>query len=167
MNTPKSALLAAVKRRARFSMVLFSLTLSLTRGQETPFSLRTSFCGAMTTRAVSFRSRARGTGDREEWVKVLFLSSLGGLFDVSGLGLGPNSRTPGRPAGLLSGCWQEQITARVRARGDRRRVHGLAADDRRPRRRCHRRGPRLRRDRGAEEEARAGERVPARGGEPG
>src|SRR5215475_11690158 len=54
MNTPKSALLAAVKRRARFSMVLFSLTLSPTRRQEIPFSLRTSFCGSMTTRAVSF-----------------------------------------------------------------------------------------------------------------
>src|SRR5258708_916585 len=36
-----------------FSMVLFSLTLAPTNGQETPFSLKTSFCGSMTTSAVS------------------------------------------------------------------------------------------------------------------
>ena len=39
-----------------FSTVLFSLTLSPTKAHETPFSLRTSFCGSMTTSAVSFLS---------------------------------------------------------------------------------------------------------------
>ena len=53
MNTPKSCSFAAWKSRARFSTVLFSLTLAPTSPQETPFSLRTSFCGSMTTSAVS------------------------------------------------------------------------------------------------------------------
>ena len=56
MKTPKPCSFAALKSRARFSTVLFSLTLSPTRPQETPFSLRTSFCGSMTTSAVSFLS---------------------------------------------------------------------------------------------------------------
>src|SRR5471030_148313 len=53
MKTPYSCFFAAAKRRARFSTVLFSLTLAPTRPQETPFSLRTSFCGSMTTSAVA------------------------------------------------------------------------------------------------------------------
>ena len=36
-----------------FSTVLFSLTLAPTRPHETPVSLSTSFCGSMTTSAVS------------------------------------------------------------------------------------------------------------------
>ena len=54
MKTPKSCSFAALKSRAMFSTVLFSLTLSPTKPQEMPFSLRTSFCGSMTTSAVSF-----------------------------------------------------------------------------------------------------------------
>src|SRR3954463_5732188 len=53
MKTPKPRPFAAWKSRARFSTVRFSLTLSPTSPQETPFSLRTSFCGSMTTNAVS------------------------------------------------------------------------------------------------------------------
>ena len=39
-----------------FATVSFSWTLSPTRPQETPCSLKTSFCGSMTTSAVSFLS---------------------------------------------------------------------------------------------------------------
>lgn len=39
---------AASKSRARFSTVLFSLTLAPTCAQETLFLLKTSFCGSMT-----------------------------------------------------------------------------------------------------------------------
>src|SRR5947209_8533755 len=53
MKTPKPRSLAARKSRSRFSTVLLSRTLAPTRAQETPVSLRTSFCGSMTTRAVS------------------------------------------------------------------------------------------------------------------
>src|SRR5262249_3208321 len=57
MKTPKPCSFAALKSRAMFSTVLFSLTLAPTNPQETPFSLKTSFCGSMTTRDVSFLSR--------------------------------------------------------------------------------------------------------------
>src|SRR5436305_308191 len=52
-------------------------------------------------------------------------------------------------------------------RGARAGLHGLAAGDRRRRRGRHRHRPRLRADRGAVAPARAGERVPARGGHAG
>src|SRR5882724_2756761 len=51
---PKPCSFAARKSRARFSTVLFPLTLSPTNPHETPFSLSTTFCGSMTTTAVSF-----------------------------------------------------------------------------------------------------------------
>src|SRR5258708_32214032 len=54
MKPPKPCSFAAWKSRSMFSTVLFSLTLAPTNPQETPFSLRTSFCGSMTTSAVSF-----------------------------------------------------------------------------------------------------------------
>src|SRR3954468_23501336 len=53
MKTPNPPSFADRKSRSRFSTVLFSLTLSPTSPQDTPFSLRTSFWGSMTTRAVS------------------------------------------------------------------------------------------------------------------
>ena len=56
---------------------------------------------------------------------------------------------------------------RLRPRGGRAGLHGLAADDRRPRRRRHRHRPGVRADRGAAAAAGAGERVPARGGRRG
>ena len=43
MKTPKPLSFAAWNRRSMFPTVLFSLTLSPTNPQETPFSLRTSF----------------------------------------------------------------------------------------------------------------------------
>ena len=56
MKTPKPWSFAAWKSRSMFATVSFSWTLSPTRPQETPCSLRTSFCGSMTTSAVSFLS---------------------------------------------------------------------------------------------------------------
>ena len=56
---------------------------------------------------------------------------------------------------------------RLRPRGGRAGLHGLAADHRRPRRRRHRHRPGVRADRGAHAAAGAGERVPARGGDAG
>src|SRR5215510_9626719 len=56
MKTANPPSFAATKSRARFSTVLFSRTLSPTRLHDTPFSLRTSFCGSMTTTAVSLLS---------------------------------------------------------------------------------------------------------------
>src|SRR4051794_22504766 len=53
MKTPKPRPFAARNSRSRFATVSFSRTLSPTRAQETPPSLRTSFCGSMTTSAVS------------------------------------------------------------------------------------------------------------------
>src|SRR5215471_2928235 len=58
MKTANPYSFAALKSRVRFSTVLFSLTLAPTRLHETPFSLRTSFCGSMTTSAVSLLSRS-------------------------------------------------------------------------------------------------------------
>jgi hypothetical protein len=51
---PKLFFFAALKSRSMFSIVLFSLTLSPTNFQVTPFSLRKSFCGSMISTAVSF-----------------------------------------------------------------------------------------------------------------
>src|SRR5215472_18274203 len=56
MRTSNPLIFAVLKIRSMCSMVLFSLTLSPTSCQVTPFSLRKSFCGSVTTTAVSFLS---------------------------------------------------------------------------------------------------------------
>jgi hypothetical protein len=50
----ESVFFAALKIRSMFSTVLYSLTRSPTNPQVMPFSLKTSFCGSVSTTAVSF-----------------------------------------------------------------------------------------------------------------
>ena len=91
---------------------------------------------------------------------------LAGLGRPPGMGEGRGDRRVRRPAAGLPGRGAGGAR-RVRPRDDRRRLHGLAAADRRPRRRRHRRGPGVRGDRGAPQAAGTGERIPARGGDAG
>src|SRR5436853_7830068 len=86
MKTPKPRSFAARKSRPMFSTVLFSRTLAPTSAHVTPVSLRTSFCGSMTTSAVSLVLKS-----------TVLLRVVGPCFGATSVGYSDD----GVPRGLL------------------------------------------------------------------